>query len=181
MGYFDALAASSFKDLENGKRAFYPWGRFGKGYELQTEEQYEAIKRTIIRGYVTIVPLAILAGALRLWIVIAVVVPIALVAYVLVLRRLTRGLPTTREKLTFKDTSETQARRQSPVLLWSMLILSLLFVAGGIALIAMTEELLIGLLCTGFFGACAALYVWMLLLRRRVLREADPEKTRVFD
>ncbi len=181
MGYFDALAASSFKDLENGKRAFYPWGRFGKGYEIQTEEQYEALRRFVIRYYIVVLPLGILAGAFRVWFALVVLVPLSVLVFVLKSRKLTSGLPRTDEKLTFKDSYENQARRHSPVMLWGMLIMSLLFVAGGVVLMAGPGEILIGLLAIGFFGACATVFAWMLLARRRALRQADPETTRVFD
>jgi hypothetical protein len=181
MGYFDALASSSFKNLENGKRAFYPWGKLGKGYEIQTEEQYEALRRFVIRYYIVVLPLGILAGVLRNWIALVVLVPLSVLIFVLMIRKLTRGLPRTDERLTFKDSYENQARRHSPVMLWAMLVMSLLFVAGGLFLIAGPGEILVGLLAIGFFGACAAVFAWMLLARRRLMREADPEKTRVFD
>lgn len=181
MGYFDALAASSFKNLENGKRAFYPWGKLGKGYELSSEEQYERFQRFVIRYYMIVLPLGIGAGVLRHWIVLALILPSAIVAYAIIAKRMTRGLPRTAEKMTFKDSYENQARRQSPWFIWALLVGSLLFVAGSFLAMTAPDKFAIGLLGALFFGACAAAAVWMLVLRRRVLRRADPEKTRVFD
>jgi hypothetical protein len=181
MGYFDALAASSFKNLENGKRAFYPWGKLGKGYELSSDEQYESFQRFVIRYYMIVLPLGIAAGVLRHWVVLAVILPGAMVAYTVIVKRKTRDLPRTDVKLTFKDSYENQARKQSPWILWPLLVVSLLFVAGGLLVVATPGKFGVGLLCVAFFGACAAAAGWMLILRRRVLRQPDPEKTRVFD
>jgi hypothetical protein len=181
VGYFDAIASSSFKETKSGRMAFYPWGRFGKGYETQTEAQYQALKRFVIRYYVAMVPLGIAAGVFRLWIAIALLLPVSILIYVLAVRTLTRDLPRTDEKITMKDSYEAQARRHSPAVLWAMLIVSLLFVAGGVVLISGPGELLAGLLAIVFFGACAAVFAWMLLVRRRLLRQADPDKARVFN
>ncbi len=181
MGYFDALASSSFKNLENGKRAFYPWGKLGKGYELQSEAQYEAVKRFVVSYYVVGLPLAVLMALSRNWIILAAGLPVLCLAYILLIRRYTRGLPTTGEKLTFKDSYEAQARRHNPVVLWLLLIVSLLFVAGGLAILLGAGDVLTALLCIAFFGACAGVAGWMLLARHRLLRQADPEQTRIFD
>ena len=181
MGYFDALASSSFKNLENGKRAFYPWGKFGKGYELQSEAQYVAVKRLVVSYYVAGLPLAVLAAVSRNWIVLAVVLPLILLVYFLLIRHHIRGLPVAGEKLTFKDSYEAQARRHNPIVLWLLLVLSLVFVAGGLLILLDGGDVLTALLCIAFFGACAGLAGWMLLARHRLLRQADPEQTRIFD
>ena len=181
MGYFDALAASSFKNLENGKRAFYPWGRFGKGYELRDEAQYAALRRLVVSYYVVGLPLAVLAGISRNWIILAVVLALVLLAYFLLIRRHIQGLPAAGEKLTFKDSYEAQARRHNPIVLWLLLILSLAFVAGGVFLLADGGDPLAAVFCIAFFGACAGIAGWMLLTRGRLMRQADPEQTRIFD
>ena len=101
MGYFDALARGAFKSTASGKIAFYPWGKVGKGYEIQTDEQYDEIYRFIVRYYAVVLPVAIGAAAILKWFALA-VVPLAAIPYVLWLRRWTRILPATDERMSVR-------------------------------------------------------------------------------
>ena len=171
MGYFDALANGAFKRTTSGKMAFYPWGKIGKGYEIQTDEQYEQIHGFIVRYYMMVLPIAIGAGVFLKWFAL-VVVPFAAVPYVLWLRKWTRILPTTDERLTFKESYEAQAAAHSPVMLWVLLAISLIFVLAGAAIVISGGDILTGLVCAVFFGCCAAVFWFMIAARRRLKRDA---------
>lgn len=180
MGYFDALASSSFKEAKSGKLAFYPWGRFGKGYELETEEQHQTLRRSIIRYYMFVLPVSVFA-AVGFGVYGLLAIPVVVLPYLFMVPRMTKGLSRTDERLTFKDSYEAQAKRHSPVMLWALFLVSLAFTAGGVFLVGKPESFLIALLCIVLFGACTIVFAWMLLARRRLMREADTEKVRVFD
>lgn len=180
MGYFDALAAGSFKNLENGKQAFYPWGRLGKGYELQTDEQYESIRRFVIRYYAASLVIGVALAVGIGWFAFA-ILPIGGLYFHLAVRRHLGGMPTASEKLSVKESYEAQARLHNPWILWAALIISLLFVCAGAVLLFGNGDLKAGLLVIGFFGACGTFAGLMLRDRRRLLRELDPEKLRAFD
>ena len=170
MGYFDALASGAFKRTTSGKMAFYPWGKVGKGYEIQTDEQYEEIHGFIVRYYMIVLPIAVGSAVFLKWLAL-VIVPLAVIPYVLWLRRWTSILPTTDERLTFRESFEAQASAHSPVMLWVLLAISLAFVLAGAAIVLSGGDILIGLVCALFFGCCAAVFGFMISARRRLKRD----------
>jgi hypothetical protein len=58
MGYFDGLAASSFKTDDKGNTVFFPWGILGKGYILP-EDKKVSIRCSFKHHMVLILTLAI--------------------------------------------------------------------------------------------------------------------------
>jgi hypothetical protein len=168
MGYFDALTASYFKTTPDGRRLFYPWGVFGRGYTIPSEQQYERL-RGRIKTY-TIAALVLIIGAAvllkSLW-------AFAVAGLLIVFYRawtpfLLRDLQPSDEKLSLTESMTAQARAQSGSILWLLLILSLLFVATGIAMLVFDpDRWLTAVSGTVFFGLCAAVFVRMLVLQRR--------------
>ena len=64
----------------------------------------------------------------------------------------------------------TQARMHGAAALWSMLVISLVFVAAGIGmLIFEPHKWLVALASTAFFVVCAVVAVRMIVLRRRAV------------
>ena len=47
MGYFDALAASSFKTGQDGRRLFFPYGTLGPGLVIRGETEYRRLRRRL--------------------------------------------------------------------------------------------------------------------------------------
>ena len=43
MGYFDALTSSYFKTTPDGRKLFFPWGVLGRGYTIDSEQDYERL------------------------------------------------------------------------------------------------------------------------------------------
>ena len=170
MGYVDALARGAFKRTASGKIAFYPWGKVGRGYEIQTDEQYDEIHRFIVRYYIVVLPITAGAAVLLKWFALA-VVPFVAVPYVLWLRRWTRILPTTDERMTFRESFEAQAAAHSPAMLCVLLVISLAFVLAGAAIVMSGRDILTGLSCAVFFGCCAAVFGFMISARRRSKRD----------
>jgi hypothetical protein len=168
MGYFDALTSGAFKTTPDGRRLFFPWGALGRGYELGPEQDYETLRWRIklwtIVGLVLIIVTSQLLGFLPSFIVTA-----ALIAFYFGwMRYVLRSLRPSDQRLTFRESMTTQARAQSPVLLWTFLIASIAFVVASLfILIATPDKWPVAIAGIVFFGACAAVFGFMLVQRQQ--------------
>ena len=168
MGYFDALTSSAFKTTPDGRKLFFPWGALGRGYEIGREQDYETLRRRIklwiVVGLVLILVASQLLGFLAGFIAAA-----AMIAFYFGwMRYVLRSLRPSAERLTVRESMTTQARAQSPVLLWTFLIVSIAFVLAGVFILIVTpDKWPVAIGGMAFFGACAAVFGLMLVLRQR--------------
>ena len=168
MGYFDALTSGAFKTTPDGRRLFFPWGALGRGYEIGPEQDYETLRRRIklwtIVGLVLILVALPLLGFLAGFIVSA-----AMIAFYCVwMRYVLRSLRPSAERLTIRESMITQARAQSPVLLWTFLIVSIAFVLASVFILIVTpDKWPVAIAGMVFFGACAAVFAFMLVQRQQ--------------
>ncbi len=167
MGYFDALAASSFKTDDLGQVLFFPWGFLGRGYVLPTAREADRLKRTLVRVYAVVLLVVIgLVMFAPIWVAFALLVPYT-VLYALCVRRVTKDLRPAEDRLTLNESYANQAQRHSTWVLWLLLIGSLLLVAGGLAMLALDpSRWLIGSASAVFFGFCAFAILRMLRAKR---------------
>jgi hypothetical protein len=162
MGYFDALARSSFKQVE-GRWLFYPWGALGRGYAIPTESQYLKIHTWVKRSLQIWLPLVILTGILAGWAWAFVLLPVFGVWYFTRIRTLTKGLEATTEHMTVGESYRAQAQGHSLPMLWFLEVGSVAFVAAGVVILALDpRQWLIAIASIGFFGACAAAIGFMI-------------------
>ena len=112
------------------------------------------------------VPLSILLTILfKIWAVF--ILPIYFLAYGFWIKRHTRGLAISSDKLTLKDTTTNSARAHNFVTLWLLEIGALLFViAGIIILVYKPQKWIAGLLSIVFFGWCA--YVFWKMIKAKI-------------
>jgi hypothetical protein len=61
MGFFDELNASPIRIMPDGRRMFFPYGSWGSGYLIPTQQDYDRLQRRI--GIYTAVALALGLGA----------------------------------------------------------------------------------------------------------------------
>jgi hypothetical protein len=167
--YFDALTSAYFKTAKDGRHLFCPWGIWGTCYIIPSEPEYESRRRQL-RSY-TIVSIVLIIGAgaaFSSYVPMAVVV-LALIAFYLVwVRFLLRGLQASTERLSLQEATATQALTHSVTFLWLLEIFSLLFVATGIAMLIFSPaDWLVALAAIGFFGLCAVVGAYMLVIRHR--------------
>jgi hypothetical protein len=169
-GYFNALTSTYFKVTDDGRKLFFPWGAAGRGYAIPSDEQYRRLHRQI-KIFQVVSLVAILAAAVAQQFLGAfVIATLSLAFHVVWVRRLVRGLPASAERLTQQESMITMARTHGAFGLWLVLIIALVFVAAGIViLIFEPHKWLVTLAGTAFFGACAALAVRMIVLRRRAV------------
>jgi hypothetical protein len=168
MGYFDALTSGAFKTTPDGRKLFFPWGALGRGYEIGPEQDYETLRRRVklwtIVGLVLILVTSQLLGFLASFIVTA-----AMLAFYLGwMQFLLRSLRPSDERLTIRESMTTQARAQSPVLLWTCLIASIAFVVASLFILIVTpDKWPVAIAGIVFFGAAAAVFGFMLVQRRQ--------------
>jgi NADH:ubiquinone oxidoreductase subunit 3 (subunit A) len=168
MGYFDAIASANFKTKADARRLFFPWGVWGRGYAIPTEQEYERLLRlmkiyTIVSLAVFIVAVLVLPGFWAFG-----VAALVVACYAAWLPSLLRGLQPSDEKLSITESMSTQARTHNAWMLWLLLIIALLFVTFAVVLVVIhPRNWFVALPAIVFFGTCAALFTRMLILRRR--------------
>jgi hypothetical protein len=167
--YFDALTTAYFKTAQDGRHLFCPWGIWGACYVIPSEQEYERRRRQL-RNYLvaTMALVAVALGAFQSYTPAVIAIALLFAFYLIWVRFLLRGLERSGERLSMQEATATQARTHSAAFLWLIEISSLVFVAGGIAvLIAEPGEWQMALGATGFFGLCAGFAAYMLVLRSR--------------
>ena len=104
MGYFDNLAASSFKSDSDGKTVFFPWGIVGRGYILKNPEQEKELKRFIkIYHIISLVLVLFIGPFLQLWLLCFSIVPVAIIIWLLKTKTIISDLPVSNEKLKYGE------------------------------------------------------------------------------
>ena len=176
MGYFDALASSSFKTTEDGQQIFYPWGVLSRGYIVPSAHEHERFHREIklylVSAFVFIIVVVAsggwIGGVLGAWIGGVIVLSIFFIPYVLWVRHRCRPLIQTNVKLTVSESYTDQARAQSTFILWLLEISSLVFVLAGFGMFLLDpSNWPIALSTIAFFGFCAVVIAKMLITKRR--------------
>lgn len=166
MGYFDGLAASSFKTDEKGNTVFFPWGILGKGYILP-EDKKDSIRRSLKRHVTLILGLAIACSWFFNLYALVLALLLYYIGYAFWVNRLTKGLTVSSESLTFADSRESAARAHNATTLWFFEIVSVLFVIAGIyVFIAMPQKWFIGLSSVILFGI-SSLILWKMIQSKR--------------
>lgn len=166
MSYYDAVD-NCFKKTSGGRWLFFPYG-WGWSYIIDTEQQYETLRRRL-DAFITGWLILFVSALLLKWYVAAIILWVLyLPLYVVWVRHLRRGLEPSGERRSWKEYAKEQAVAQSAARMWFAVIGALAFVALGLfLLIADSRTWPIGLATIIFFGACAAVGAYMLILRHR--------------
>ena len=174
MGYFDGLTNASFRKDAQGRDVFYPYGSRGRGRIIPDAETADRLRTSIKRLYIlllALIPLLLaivrLAHDSVLYLLLLVLAVTALTAgYV---QHLTRGLPYSEERLTYRESLQNSLRGHSRLSLILLAIVSALFVAlGGFILsLAPAQNFWLALLLIVFFGLCLLVFLGALILKLR--------------
>ncbi len=170
MGYFDALTSSAFKTADDGRKLFFPWGTLGRGYVLGSDEDYVRLRGQIKTFMIAALGLIVVSGALQShsYLVSAVVTPVLIGFYAVWMAYRLRGLQPSDERLSWRESMTSQALTHSTVVLWLMESCSLAFVgAGAFIFVFDPANWLTGIGSMLFFGLCAAVFAFMLVVRSR--------------
>lgn len=166
MGYFDGLTSGNFKTAQDGRRLFFPWGYMGRGYVLASPEGGERMRRQLKMYYLAMLVALVGISSAHAFVISAAVAGI--VFYAIWVRRQVAGLQPTGETMSFRESSASQARAFGATSLWVLEIGALLFIAAGV-FIYVTDPTSrpMALLTLVFFGCCAAVIGYMLVVRGR--------------
>lgn len=166
MGYFEGLADASFKQDSSGNNVFYAWGVLGKGRILPDQATTLKLRKIVIRYYQILIPLAIALGILRLWLLTLTSLSLLTLGFYVYVYLITKDCPICTEKLTLKESYRNSAKSHNTLMLWLFLLISLLFVLGGIWLF-FKGRLFIGLGSVVLFGLCSAVIILMLKVKHK--------------
>lgn len=169
MNILEFAAATFSPQLPDGRFVFRPWGARGPCYLLSARQR-------TVRGGMQLAFYALAAAALffvpivtaAMNNLIVFAVAFMLSNYVLYwlfsigLPKIENPSPMTAEQRRTVMTAYSKSLGR-PVL-WVLLTISCLFVLAGGAIAVLTDEWWVGLLSMGFFGTCAAMFAWQLLL-----------------
>ena len=140
VGYFDAIAEASFKTDTAGRHLFFPWGSFGRGYVIPTEEAFENTRRALSRMQRVVFTAVVVSVLARPWAPVAV---LALYGVFLAYwaRRTSAGWERSAERLSLLEAYDNQARSMNRRVIWALLMLSLVFMALGILSVVVEPRL----------------------------------------
>jgi hypothetical protein len=168
MGIFDGMTSSNFKTAQDGRRLFFPWGYMGRGYVLASEQDGERMRRWLKTYYLAMLAAIVATSGAHAFIVSAAIAGLGVLFHAIWARRQVAGLQPAGETMSFRESSASQARAFGALSLWLLEICSLLFVAAGIFIyIADPTNRPVALLALVFFGCCAAVLGYMLVIRGR--------------
>lgn len=168
MGYFDALTSSSFQ-TRDGRRLFFPWGKLGHAYVIDTDQAYERLRSGTKAFYVIMLPAAIGATLWRGILIGLAVGAIGMAFYWFGVRIAIAGLSRVDATYSMSEAFANRAQTQSPIFLWIMIATSLVFVLLGIGMLLLSpKEWMAACGVSAFFGASACLFIRQLRLRSRM-------------
>ncbi len=161
----------TFRRGADGRMLFFPWGPFGRGYVLESDEQYAKLRRRMILWLVVYVFLATSAWAGYGPAVGMAVASFMVAASVVWLLRFTRRLEPSDERLSVLATWRHQAESSRVTTLWISEIVGVLFVLGAVYVLTVAQDWR-GWLTGGgaivFFGFCTAASTYMIIVKRRI-------------
>ena len=148
MGYFDGIVDASFKTTDDGVLLYYPFGVWGKGYVLPTNEKKQEIRKRLKWFYAVSLVLIIASGSslvssvlilsIPWWIVgiiyILVVSGLSLASY-FIAKGFTKGLTPVGEKLTVAESYQNSAKSNNIFTLVILEMASLLMGVAGVGVI----------------------------------------------
>lgn len=172
MDYLDSLVNQLFKKSGESKPLFYPWGIFGKGYEVSSASEESRI-RSVLKVYYVVLFVAMGFCIYVLdWVYAAGCAIVGIGGYSVWSGAVTRRLTASRESLKFSESLDQGLPYYST---WVLVVLSLssflLFLASALMLYTDPSEWMMGLLGTVLFGASTAMLVNM---TRRKLSSKRP-------
>jgi hypothetical protein len=177
MKFLDSPASVSFQRTASGDLAFYPWGKFGRGYRVPGPREmariHRAVKVYLLMGLVTIVANGLLwkLQALPLWKA-AGLAAIALQLIVFHFHVRSWSLAPVDDPFVVPDNTESFAVSFNGFALWSLLLVMVVFAALGLLLLVKAGPSLVALSCTAMSLFGVIFLGRIALIRRRVKRRA---------
>jgi hypothetical protein len=165
MSYFDGLTEASFKKNTQGETLFYPWGALGKGYIVQDTKKEADLRKFTKLNYMITLPLVIVNQVLFGYLPNLILMPIYLITFFVVLKKLTKDLTTTDEKLKISESYKNSARKHNLATLIILGITALLFTITGLLFIIEGRNAVLGSFAFILFGFTTVVISYMLWIK----------------
>lgn len=162
MSYFDGLTEASFKKNTQGETLFYPWGVLGKGYLVQDSKKEAHLRKFTKLNYMVTLPLVIVNQILFGYLPNLILMPIYLITFVVILKKLTKGLPYAEEKLKISESYKNSASKHNLATLIVLDIAALAFTLTGLLFILEGRNVLLGAFAFILFGFTTVAISYML-------------------
>ncbi len=167
MGYFDGVTDAIFKKDASGNTLFYPWGIFGSGFIIDSEDRKDQIRGLIKTIYIIMIPaIVIIQVTVGAWLNL-VLLPVFIVWYCFTVKKLTKGLQKTEEKLRVSEAYKNSAKSHNLPTLIILEFTSLGFVGLGIWILLKGKNPLIAYAAIGLFGLCSVAIGYMIIAKIR--------------
>jgi len=165
MGYFDGLTDAVFKKDSSDNTLFYPWGIFGSGFVIDSEEKKNQIRGFIKKMYIVLLPvIIIIQGTVGYWLY-WVLLPVYFVWYIFMIKKITKDLPKSTEKLKISEAYKNSAKSHNLPTLIILLFFSLGSVAISIWVLQSGKGSLVTYTPMGFFGLCSVVFGYMIVVK----------------
>jgi Ca2+/Na+ antiporter len=164
----DVITAGAFKTGKDGRKVFFPWGVFGRGYTMPTEDHFKRI-RLQFNVWTAAMVLLIVVMALAISPTAGAIAAVAsLVVFVAWMPFMLRGCERTDETMSVQESVTNTARVYSGVVLWVWFGFMLAIAAVGIAMLVSDRANAMPAIFAMSVGVVgAAMAGWMLMIRRR--------------
>ena len=171
MEHSNESVSMGFKRGADGRMIYFPWSLFGRGYVLESDEQYARLRRRMMLWMVAYGVLA--TGA---WAGYGPAVGMAAIAFMWTvsavgLSRFTRRLEPSDERVSILESWRNQAESSRVTTLWILEIVGVLFILATVKILVDARgwgDWLTGVAGILFFGAGTAGNTYMIIVKRRV-------------
>jgi Na+/H+-translocating membrane pyrophosphatase len=184
MDYFDHITSTNFKAAPDGRKLFFPYGEFGPGYIIDSEQAYERLRRRFaivwIICFLAVITIGIIIqdvlGIYFALLFLGMTWAVAFTVYMVWTRFLVRGLQPSNEKLSLGETW-IQALAFSLGGLWFLASVALALVGASVVfLILDPRNWLMATASIVICGILAGAFAWMLVRQRRRGASADDRR-----
>lgn len=111
MGFFSSLASSHFRNDEEGKIIFYPWGATATGYVVTAIDEKERLQRFLQITYtVSVIPALISPFIFGVMLSLGVFLPVFCVWYYFWVQSVTSKMAKSHERLSLVESSERNSK-----------------------------------------------------------------------
>jgi hypothetical protein len=165
MGYFDGLTDAVFKEDSSGNTLFYPWGIFGAGFVIDSEEKKNQIRGLIKKIYIVMLPVLIITQAtVGFWLNLA-LFSIFLIWYIFMVKKISKDLPKSKDKLKLSESYKNSAKSHNLPILILLELVSIGFVTAGIWMLQNGKSTVAAYASIGFFSLCSVASGYMVMVK----------------
>lgn len=168
MSILDSIIEPYLTKSESGETIFYPWGIWGKGYEVSSESQIKKIRSTLKAFSVCLFFLVLVAFQSVSGLYVEFLAVTGFVTYWAWAKSVTRGLPVFSERISFRDRIQNSIMQDNQFKL--LIITSILLFLSVMSALMFYMEPVDRLMASFFFllfASLTVLCVYILIMKQK--------------